>query len=104
MSKIDVSVVIPARNEQFLEPTINGILDNAQGSMELIVVCDGYWPDFEFRKDDRLKIIHKGKAEGMRQGINSAVAIAQGEYIVKSDGHVLWDVGFDIKLLEDATP
>lgn len=104
MSKPDVSIVIPARNEQFLEPTVNGILDKAGGNIELIVTLDGYWPNFEFRKDPRLKLIHKGTAEGMRQGINSAVAIAEGEYIVKCDGHVLWDDNFDLKILEDMNP
>ena len=104
LSKPDVSVIVPARNEQFLEPTVNGILDNARGKIELIVVCDGYRPDFEFRKDPRLKVIYKGKEEGMRQGINSAVSIAEGDYIAKCDGHVLWDEGFDVKLLEDASP
>jgi hypothetical protein len=104
MSRPDASIVIPAKNEQFLEPTVNGILDNARGNIELIVVCDGYRPDFEFRKDPRLKVIYKGGEGSMRGGINMAVAIAQGEYIIKSDGHVLWDEGFDVKLLEDATP
>lgn len=104
MSKIDVSIVIPAKNEQFLEPTVNGILDNARSNFELIVVCDGYKPDFEFRKDDRLKVIYKNSEPSMRGGINMAVAIAEGEYIIKSDGHVLWDESFDLKLLEDATP
>lgn len=105
MSKVDASIVIPAKNEQFLEPTVNGILDNARGKIELIVVCDGYWPDFEFPKDSRLKVIHRGSSEGsMRACINMGVAIAQGDYIIKSDGHVLWDEGFDVKLLEDASP
>jgi hypothetical protein len=104
MSKVDVSIVIPACNEQFLEPTVNGILDNARSKMELIVVCDNYRPDFEFRKDDRLKVIYRGGQNSMRESINAGVAIAEGDYIIKCDGHILWDESFDLKLLEDASP
>lgn len=95
-----LSIVIPARNEQFLQKTIEDLLLHAEGEIEIIVNLDGYWPDPLF-VHPKVRYIHKGEAEGMRQGINSAVAIARGEYIMKIDGHCMVDQGFDVKLLAD---
>jgi len=94
-----VSVIIPARNEPFLYKTITGLLENATGDIEIIAVLDGYWPPAqEIIKDDRVMYLHKGEAEGMREGINSAAAIAKGEYLLKSDAHCMYDKGFDTLL------
>lgn len=100
-----VSVVIPARNERFLKPTILDVLKNAKGDIEVIAVLDGYWPDkSEIVEDKRVRYLHKGTSEGMRLAINSAVAIARGEYILKLDGHCMVDKGFDVKLVADCKP
>ena len=96
-----ISVIIPARNEQFLEPTIKDLLAKAEGDIEVIAVLDGYWPNPAMQIDDkRLKIIHFGQSRGMRPCINAGVAIAQGEFIFKLDGHCMVDQGFDVKLAE----
>jgi len=97
---ITTSVIIPARNEQYLERTIDSLLNNARGEIEVLVVLDGYWPHITI-DDKRVKYIHKGKAEGMRPAINSAAAIAQGEYLLKTDAHCLFDQGYDVKLAAD---
>lgn len=100
-----VSVIIPARNERFLKPTILDVLKNAEGEIEVIAVLDGYWPDkTEIVEDKRVRYLHKGTSEGMRLAINSAVAIARGEYIFKLDGHCMVDKGFDVKLVADCQP
>lgn len=91
-----VSVIIPARNELFLYKTITDLLRTATGDIEVIAILDGYWPPAEeIIRDDRVRYVHKGEAEGMREGINSAAAIATGEYLLKSDAHCKYDVGFD---------
>lgn len=96
-----VSVVIPARNEPFLKQTIFDLLTRAQGEIEIIVNLDGYWPKVEDIVDNpRVIYIHRSQARGMRAGINSGVAIAKGEYILKSDAHCMFDEGFDVKLKE----
>ena len=41
----DLSVIIPARNEMFLQQTIANILENIEADTEVIAVCDGSWPD-----------------------------------------------------------
>ena len=90
-----VSVIIPSRREQFLPQTVADVLRNARGEIEVIVVLDGYWPDPPLPDDPRLKLLHKGTAEGMRPAINHGSQMATGEYILKCDGHVAFAEGFD---------
>lgn len=97
-----VTIVIPSRNEIFLHKTIKDLLKNAGGDIEIIPILDGYWPDKEeIIVDDRVTYLHKGGAEGMRPGINSAVAVSTGKYIMKIDGHCMVDKDFDLKLKAD---
>ena len=97
-----VSVIIPARNEPFLSKTIKDILAKAKGAIEVIVILDGYWmkPE-EIVEDKRVVYIHYGDARGMRNGINMALNISHGKYIMKSDAHCMFDEGFDVKLKAD---
>lgn len=96
-----ISVVIPSRNEQFLPQTIDDLLANAKGEIEIIVVLDGYWPEPQLRDDSRIVTIHRGQSRGMRAAINSAVAIAKGEYILKIDAHCMVAPDFDEILKAD---
>lgn len=91
-----ISIVIPARNEKYLNRTVEDLLEKAQGEIEIIMVLDGYW---EAPIDDpRVKVIHRGNVRGMRAGINAGVAIAKGKYILKTDAHCMFAHGFDIEL------
>jgi glycosyltransferase involved in cell wall biosynthesis len=94
-----VSIIIPSRNEKFLSKTINDILEKAKGEIETIAVLDGYWSDII--NEPRVKYLHIGTSKGMRNAINQGVALSSGQYILKCDGHVMFDEGFDVKLLED---
>ncbi len=96
-----VSIVIPSRNEKFLQRTIQDILEKALGEIEVIAVVDGYWPDPPLVNDPRLHVIHRGSPLGMRPGINAGAAIAKGEFLMKTDGHCMFDEGFDVKLAAD---
>lgn len=94
-----LSIVIPSRNEQFLQKTVEDLLTKAEGEIEIIVVLDGYWPTpLLLREDNRVTFIHRGTPRGMRNGINSAVSLAKGEYIMKIDAHCLLDQGYDVKI------
>lgn len=96
-----VSIIIPSRNEQFLPQTVNDIFAKAAGDIEVLTVLDGYWPDPILKDRPNLIIIHRGAAQGMRPAINSAAAIAKGDYLMKSDAHCMFDAGFDEKLVAD---
>ena len=99
-----LSILIPARNEQFLQNTVDDIFIKARGEVEVIVILDGYWPDPPLKDDPRLKIIHRGTSLGMRNALNSGAAIAKGKYLAKCDAHIMFDEGFDVKLAADCEP
>lgn len=100
-----LSVVIPSRNERFLKKTILDLLEKATQEIEIIAVLDGYWPEYnDIVHDDRVHYIHFSEPVGMRGGINAGVALAQGKYILKSDGHCMFDKGFDEILKADHQP
>ncbi len=97
-----VSVIIPSRNEQFLQKTIQGLLNTAKGEIEIIVNLDGYWPPAEeIVIDPRVIYIHRAEAVGMREGINSCALVARGEYLMKSDAHCMYADGWDEILKQD---
>lgn len=99
-----ISVIIPSRNEQYLQRTIDDLLEKAEGEIEVIAILDGYWPDPPIKEDSRVKLIHRSESLGMRNAINSGAAIANGEYIMKCDAHCCFDKGFDTKLTADCEP
>lgn len=96
-----ISIVIPSRNERYLQNTIEDLIRNAKGEIEIIAVLDGYWPNPQLPDYPNLVIIHRGKALGMRPAINAAVAISKGEYILKIDAHCAVSEGYDIELIKN---
>lgn len=95
-----LSIIIPARHEIYLQETLTDLLTKAAGDIEIIVVLDGYWPDPPLKDDPRVIVIHRER-QGMRNAINSAVAIAKGEYLMKVDAHVMFSEGYDTALAAD---
>ena len=89
-----VSVIIPARNEQFLRQTTEELLSKATGEIEIIICLDGYYPP-DTLSDERVKYLHKEKSDGMRNAINSCVEVAKGDFIMKIDGHCMVSKGYD---------
>lgn len=97
-----VSVIIPSRQPEFLQQTIDDLLSKAEGEVEVIVVLDGYWPNPMLRDDSKVIILHQGTIHGslgMRAAINAGVAIARGQYIMKIDEHCLVSQGYDKRLV-----
>src|SRR3990167_7354399 len=78
---IDLSVLVPARNEEFLGRTIQDLLENIEGNTEIIV-------------------IYNPVAVGQRAASNQAAKLAKGKYLMKVDAHCAFDKGFDVKMLE----
>lgn len=91
---MDVSIIVPARNEIYLQQTISDLLSKAAGDIEVIAILDGYWPVPVIKEDPRLILIHRER-RGMRASINAGVAIAKGKYIMKIDAHCIVSPGYD---------
>lgn len=96
---VDVSVIIPARNERFLTKTIKDVVAKSRINTEVIAVLEGYWPD-EIVRDPAVHYIHFSKPRGMRGALNAGVAIARGKFVMKLDGHCMMAEGFDEVLAE----
>lgn len=90
-----VTVIIPARNEPYLSKTVDDLFEKATSAIEVITILDGYWPVPQLPKHNNLIQLHFGKSKGMRDGINAAVEIASGKYLLKIDAHCMVGEGFD---------
>lgn len=103
-----LSVIIPSRDEKFLEPTIRDIFRNRRGECEVVAVLDSDkwpagWRELVAEFPD-LHTIHNGALIGMRGSINKGVASAKSrgaKFIMKTDGHCSFSEGFDVVLAAD---
>lgn len=98
---MDLSVIIPARNEEWLQPTINSVLNASKAQTEVIVILDGYWPDIGIEDNPNVRIIHHTESIGQRAATNEGVKLSNAKYIMKLDAHCCVDDGFDVKLIQD---
>jgi glycosyltransferase involved in cell wall biosynthesis len=96
-----LSVIIASRKEKYLQKTIDNVLENAEGEIEIIAVIDELLDGQVIKEDPRVKVILHNSPIGQRQSINEGARIAQGKYIMKLDAHCAVDKGFDIKLAKD---
>lgn len=99
-----VSVMVPSRNEPLLQRTVQDLLAQARGDVEIIVCLDGYWPNPPLKDDSRLRILHWGEVKGLRPSLNAAVEIATGQYLMKIDSHCAVAEGYDVTLQTDCPP
>lgn len=93
-----LSVIIPSRSDQYLQRTVDDVLEKAEEEIEIIVIGDGIQP--LLKDDKRVKFLRFDAHKGMRDAINAGIRIAMGEYVMKTDEHCLFDQGFDKKLKE----
>jgi len=104
MAKIDLSIIIPSRQEMFLKRTVEDILKNMRGNSEVIVGLDGDWADPPLDDHPKVHIIHHSKSIGQRAICNEMARLSRAKYLMKCDAHCSFDEGFDIKLIQDMQP
>jgi glycosyltransferase involved in cell wall biosynthesis len=97
----DLSILIPARNEQFLSKTIENILENLEGNTEVIAVLDGVPADPPVSENDRVTIINLDSSIGQRAATNLAARTSTSKFVMKCDAHCAFEKGFDVKLMKD---
>jgi glycosyltransferase involved in cell wall biosynthesis len=97
----DLSILIPARNEEFLARTIEDIVENIEADTEVIVVLDGEWANPPIPQHPRVNVIFLAESIGQRAATNLACRLSEAKYIMKVDAHCSFDKGFDRKLIED---
>jgi glycosyltransferase involved in cell wall biosynthesis len=98
---VNLSILIPARNEQFLAQTIENILINIKGDTEVIAILDGAWADPQIPDDKRVTLVYHPESIGQRAATNEAARLARGKYIMKCDAHCSFNRGFDVELTQE---
>ncbi len=96
----ELSILIPARNEMFLQRTIEDILANIEADTEVIVVLDGKWADPPVLQNERVNVIYVPESIGQRATANLACKLSKAKYVMKVDAHCAFDKGFDRKMIE----
>jgi glycosyltransferase involved in cell wall biosynthesis len=91
-----VSVIVPTYNrEKIVGATIEGILEQTYGDIEVLVVDDGSQDDTEsvvasyLRKDPRVSY-HKKENGGVGSARNLGIERARGEFIAFCDSDDIW--------------
>lgn len=97
---MELSLLIPARNEMFLKETIEDALKHIEAETEIIAVCDGQWPVDPIPHNERVSIIYVNKSMGQRAATNLACRMSKAKYVMKLDAHCSFDQGFDRKMIE----
>src|SRR4051812_7387261 len=96
---MDLSVLIPARNERFLKRTIEDVLAHAMAETEVIAVLDGEWADPPLPDLPRLRVTHSAAVIGQRAATNLAAKMSGARYVMKLDAHCSVADGFDVALI-----
>ncbi len=96
-----LSIFIPTYHDPYLQKTIDSLLTNAEGDIEVVAVLDGFTPEIPIKEDKRVKIITLSENKGMRGAINAGLAKTQGEFVMKCDSHCIFAPGYDKVLTKD---
>ncbi len=97
----ELSVLIPARCEQFLARTIQDLLEHLEGDTEIIAVLDGAWADPPIADHPRVHLVYHSQSIGQRAATNEAARLSSARFVMKCDAHCAFDQGFDVKLMAD---
>jgi len=98
---VDLSVLIPARNEEFLAQTVHDVLDRSEADTEVIVVIDGKAAGPPVPQDPRVRMIELEESIGQRAATNLAARHSEAKYVMKMDAHCSVGPGFDRIMIED---
>lgn len=97
----DLSILIPSRNEMFLNKTVEDILRNKRGNTEILVGLDGNWPLEPLQDHPDVILLHYTTPIGQRAITNQLARLSKAKYVAKTDAHCAFDEGFDVKLMND---
>lgn len=99
----NLSIVIPARNEEWLRRTVEEVLAKTGGRTEVIVICDGNWPDGGLDTHERLQVVKLATPIGQRAATNLGMRLSTSTYCMKLDAHCAVAENFDLHMLEVAS-
>jgi glycosyltransferase involved in cell wall biosynthesis len=97
-----LSVLIPARCEQYLNRTVADVLEHSSTATEVIVVFDGQYPAEPLPQDPRVKVLFVPESIGQRAATNAAAKLSESQFICKLDAHCSVSQGWDVELMRTA--
>ena len=100
----ELSILIPARNEEWLQKTIDDIFEHVEADTEVIVGLDGdirdmEWLDKHTQRFKRLGVFDIAEPIGQRAMTNRLAKLSTSRYVAKLDAHCSFAQGFDRVLL-----
>lgn len=98
---MELSILIPARNEEFLSRTIDDALEHSEADTEILVGLDGAWADPVINDHPRVTLLHVSESIGQRAMTNQLARLSKAKYVMKVDAHCSFDQGFDRKMIQD---
>lgn len=98
---MELSILIPSRNEMFLRETIQDILKNIEADTEVIAVLDGQWADPPIPQHPKVNLVYLPEFIGQRAATNLACKLSKAKYVMKIDAHCSFDKGFDRKMIAE---
>ena len=89
MDKVSVIMATYNTKKEYLDESINSILNQTYSNIELIVICDGCNDEYSYIcshfKDERIRVLLNNKNKGLPYSLNRAIAKSSGKYIARMD-------------------
>lgn len=99
---MDLTVVIPARNEEWLARTVADVAAAIRGRTEVIAIMDGGWIAPPVVQHPAVSVLMVPEALGQRGATNLGIKAARGKLVMKLDGHCSMSAGFDLPIIQAA--
>lgn len=96
---MNLSIIIPSRNEEFLQNTIDDIALHAKGDTEILVGLDGWYPKLTL-PNIPIRFSISSEPIGQRAMQNRLVKMSTAKYIMKVDAHCSFSNGFDVEMMK----
>ena len=100
MDNYELSICIPARNEEFLSRTVQDLLENTTDKTEIIVVLDGVWANPPITQHPRVNVIYVPEPIGQRAAAKLGGRLSKARFFAKTDAHCSFDKDFDLKMFK----
>lgn len=98
----DLSILIPARNEEWLAHTVDDLLAHSESDFEILIGLDGEVnKTYKLPVHPRVSVIKVNKSIGQRAMTNKLCKLSKAKYVAKTDAHCAFDQGWDVKMLKD---
>lgn len=95
----NLSIIIPSRNEEFLQRTIDEALGKSELDTEVLVGLDGWYTYLKPNK--RMSVYCTNEPVGQRAMMNRLVEMSEAKYVMKLDAHCSLSQGYDKNLIKD---